>query len=69
MTKDQQLAFVAKELDRVKSKVSGYILIDKIPETWTPMQLWQFMVDEMNIGRIPGMTTFDAFGKREGNTL
>jgi hypothetical protein len=66
MTKDEQLAFVAKELDRVKTKVSGYILIDKIPEAWTPQQLQQFIVDEMNIGRTTGALLRDAWGTPTG---
>jgi len=66
MDKDAQLEFVARELDRVKTKVSGYILIGKIPETWTPQQLQQFMVDEMNLGRTPGALLRDTWGAATG---
>jgi len=69
MTKDEQLRFVAKELDRVKTKVSGYILIDKIPETWTPQQLVLFMADELNLMRQPGTTLFDSWGNSTGGSL
>jgi len=62
VNKDEQLAFVARELDRVKAKTSGYILIDKIPETWTPQQLHAFMVDEMNLGRVQGVVLRDTYG-------
>jgi hypothetical protein len=49
MTRDEQLQFVHALTDRVKDKVSGYILTNRIPPDWTGNQLRKFMADEMNI--------------------
>lgn len=49
MTRDEQLQFVHAMTDRVKAKVSGYILTNRIPPDWTGNQLRKFMADEMNI--------------------
>lgn len=47
VTRDEQLAFVHIELERVKAKVSTYILINRIPEDWKGAELRQFLADEM----------------------
>lgn len=47
MTRDEQLAFVHTALERVKAKVSGYILINLIPEDWKDEELHKFLADEM----------------------
>jgi hypothetical protein len=49
MTRDEQLQFVHAMTDKVKAKVSGYILTNRIPPDWTGPELRKFMADEMNI--------------------
>ena len=49
MTRDEQLNFVHMMCERVKIKVSGYILTNRIPEDWKGNELRKFMADEMNI--------------------
>ena len=66
MTRDEQLQFVHAYLDRVKAKVSGYILTNRIPEDWRGPELRKFMADE--IGIQPGVLT-QSEERRNNNTI
>ena len=66
MTRDEQLNFVHMMCERVKIKVSGYILTNRIPEDWKGNELRKFMADE--IGIQPGVLT-QSETRRYNNTI